>query len=92
MVFTGGLVGWNAQQEWEHDDMLGQFRQTLENIVAVLASAGASPQHLVRLTWYITDKKEYREVVSRNDGVNALIVAFFTVQQQMTVNLFFLAK
>lgn len=61
MVFTGGLVGWNAQQEWEHDDMVGQFRQTLENIVAVLDSAGASPKHLVRLTWYITDKKEYTE-------------------------------
>lgn len=61
MVFTGGLVGWNAQQEWEHTDMVGQFRQTLENIVAVLATAGARPEHLVRLTWYITDKAEYLE-------------------------------
>jgi enamine deaminase RidA (YjgF/YER057c/UK114 family) len=59
MVFTGGLVGWNAQQVWEHDDMVGQFRQTLQNIVAVLAEAGATPEHLVRLTWYITDKQEY---------------------------------
>ncbi|SDH70691.1 RidA family protein [Alloyangia pacifica] len=59
MVFTGGLVGWNAQQEWEHTDMVGQFRQTLENIVAVLDKAGARPEHLVRLTWYITDKQEY---------------------------------
>ena len=61
MVFTGGLVSWNAQQEWEHPDMVGQFRQTLENIVAVLASAGARPEHLTRLTWYITDKQEYLE-------------------------------
>lgn len=61
MVFTGGLVGWNAQQEWEHADMVSQFRQTLENIVAVLASAGAKPEHLVRLTWYITDKQEYND-------------------------------
>jgi enamine deaminase RidA (YjgF/YER057c/UK114 family) len=61
MVFTGGLVGWNAQQEWEHLDMVGQFRQTLENIVAVLSEAGARPEHLVRMTWYITDKKEYNE-------------------------------
>ncbi|RPE66616.1 enamine deaminase RidA (YjgF/YER057c/UK114 family) [Pacificibacter maritimus] len=61
MVFTGGLVGWNAQQEWEHTDMVSQFRQTLENIVAVLAQAGAKPEHLVRLTWYITDKKEYND-------------------------------
>lgn len=58
-VFTGGLVGWDALQEWHHDDLVGQFRQTLENIVAVLATAGAKPEHLVRLTWYITDKQEY---------------------------------
>lgn len=61
MVFTGGLVGWNAHQEWEHSDMVGQFRQTLENIVAVLDQAGARPEHLVRLTWYITNKREYTE-------------------------------
>ena len=59
MVFTGGLVGWNADQIWEHQDMVGQFRQTLLNIVAVLDEAGARPEHLVRLTWYITDKREY---------------------------------
>jgi len=59
MIFTGGLVGWNAQQVWEHTDMVSQFRQTLENIVAVLAVEGATPEHLVRLTWYITDKAEY---------------------------------
>ncbi|WP_417271087.1 RidA family protein [Celeribacter sp.] len=70
MVFTGGLVGWNSQQEWEHDDMVAQFRQTLENIVAVLASAGARPEHLVRLTWYITDKQEY------NDNLRAFGAAY----------------
>lgn len=59
MVFTGGLIGWNAQQEFEHVDLVGQFEQTLRNIVAVLAEAGARPEHLVRLTWYITDKREY---------------------------------
>tara|TARA_R110002124_G_scaffold270552_1_gene439074 strand:+ start:3649 stop:4062 length:414 start_codon:yes stop_codon:yes gene_type:complete len=59
MIFTGGLVGWNAQQEWEHEDMASQFRQLLENIVAVLDTAGAKPEHIVRLTWYITDKDEY---------------------------------
>ncbi|MBP0482106.1 RidA family protein [Sagittula salina] len=58
-VYTGGLVGWNARQEWEHSDMAGQFRQTLQNIVAVLAEADARPEHIVRLTWYITDKREY---------------------------------
>ena len=59
IVFTGGLVGWNADQVFEHADLVGQFEQTLANIVAVLKEAGAQPEHLVRLTWYITDKKEY---------------------------------
>jgi len=59
MVFLGGLVGWNADQEFETDDFAGQVEQTLKNIVAVLAEAGARPEHLVRLTWYVTDKHEY---------------------------------
>lgn len=59
VIFTGGLIGWNGQQQFEHEDLVGQFEQTLKNIVAVLETAGARPEHLVRLTWYITDKAEY---------------------------------
>jgi enamine deaminase RidA (YjgF/YER057c/UK114 family) len=59
MIFCGGLVGWNANQEFESDDFVEQAAQTLRNIVSVLAEAGARPDHLVRLTWYVTDKKEY---------------------------------
>ena len=59
MILTGGLIGWNAQQEFETDDFAGQVEQALRNIVEVLACAGARPEHLVRLTWYVTDKKEY---------------------------------
>lgn len=59
MVFTGGMVGWNADQEFETDDFAGQTAQALRNIVAVLAEAGAGPEHLVRLTWYVTDKRAY---------------------------------
>ena len=59
MVFTGGLIGWNAQQEFETDDFVGQVEQALKSIVEVLACAGAGPEHLVRLTWYVTDKREY---------------------------------
>lgn len=59
MVFTGGLVGWNADCVFESDDFNEQVAQTLRNIVAVLAEAGAGPEHLVRLTWYITSKEEY---------------------------------
>jgi enamine deaminase RidA (YjgF/YER057c/UK114 family) len=59
MVFTGGMVGWNADQVFETDDFTGQAGQALQNIVAVLAEGGAEPQHLVRLTWYVTDKAAY---------------------------------
>ncbi len=58
-IYLGGLVGWNAQQEFESDDFVAQVAQCLRNIVAVLAEAGAGPEHLVRLTWFITDKAEY---------------------------------
>lgn len=58
-VFLGGLIGWNADQVFETDDFVGQVDQVLSNIVDVLAEAGAGPEHLVRLTWYITDKQEY---------------------------------
>lgn len=59
MVFTGGLIGWNAEQEFETDDFVGQVEVALRSIVEVLACAGAGPEHLVRLTWYVTDKREY---------------------------------
>jgi len=60
MVFTGGIVGWNPETEsFETDDFVEQFRNTVEGIVAVLAEADARPEHLVRLTWYVTDKHEY---------------------------------
>ena len=59
MVFTGGIVGWNADQEWESDDFATQVAQCLQSIKAVLAEAGAEPRHLTRLTWYVTDKREY---------------------------------
>ncbi|RUS61034.1 RidA family protein [Pseudorhodobacter sp. E13] len=59
MVFTGGIVGWNADQEWETDDFAEQVAQCLASIKAILAEAGASPEHLTRLTWYVTDKQAY---------------------------------
>ena len=59
MVFTGGIIGWNADQVFETDDFVGQVEQALRSIVEVLACAGAGPEHLVRLTWYVTDKREY---------------------------------
>ena len=65
-VFVAGQVGWNAEQQFASDDFAVQVEQALINIVAVLAEAGAEPKHIVRLTWYVTDKHEY---VSRLNDV-----------------------
>jgi enamine deaminase RidA (YjgF/YER057c/UK114 family) len=58
-VFVAGQIGWNAACVFESDDLVAQVRQTLANVVAVLAEAGAKPEHIVRMTWYLTDKGEY---------------------------------
>jgi enamine deaminase RidA (YjgF/YER057c/UK114 family) len=60
MVFLAGIVGWNEREEFEASDFVGQARQALRNIVTLLAEAGAQPEHLVRLTWYVGDAAEYR--------------------------------
>jgi enamine deaminase RidA (YjgF/YER057c/UK114 family) len=59
LVFVAGMIGWNKDCVFETDDFAQQVRQALENIVAVLREADAGPEHVVRLTWYITDKLEY---------------------------------
>ena len=58
-IFVGGQIGWNAQQQFESDDFIEQTAQALRNIVAVLKEAGAGPEHMVRMTWYIVDRVEY---------------------------------
>lgn len=58
-IFVGGQIGWNAECRFETDDFVGQVKQTLENIVAVLAAGGARPEHITTMTWYFTDKAEY---------------------------------
>jgi enamine deaminase RidA (YjgF/YER057c/UK114 family) len=76
-IFVGGQIGWNAQQQFESDDFIAQTAQTLRNIVAVLQEAGAGPEHMARMTWYVVDRVEYnarlkelgqvyREVMGRN--------------------------
>lgn len=77
LVFIGGQIGWSAQQQFESDDFIAQTAQALRNVAAVLREAGAGPEHMVRMTWYITDRDEYvarlrelgavyREVMGRN--------------------------
>ena len=59
LVFVAGQIGWNGHEQFETDDFADQVHQALLNVVAVLAVAGARPEHLTRLTWYVTDKREY---------------------------------
>ena len=77
LVFVGGQIGWNGQQQFETDDFIAQTRQALLNILAVLRVANAGPEHIVRMTWYIVDCDEYvaqlkelgavyREVIGRH--------------------------
>jgi enamine deaminase RidA (YjgF/YER057c/UK114 family) len=58
-VFLAGQVGWNAEQHFDSTDFVAQVRQALENIVALLAEASGKPEHITRLTWYVTSKQEY---------------------------------
>jgi enamine deaminase RidA (YjgF/YER057c/UK114 family) len=59
IVFVAGQIGWNANREIVSDDLVAQVRQALQNIVAVLGEGGARPEHIARMTWYLTDKREY---------------------------------
>jgi enamine deaminase RidA (YjgF/YER057c/UK114 family) len=76
-IFVGGQIGWNGRQQFESDDFVAQARQALCNVLAILVEAGAGPQHITRMTWYVTDRREYvaslpalgaayREVVGRH--------------------------
>ena len=58
-IYVAGMIGWDAHGQFHTDDLAGQARQAMQNIVEVLAAGDAKPEHIVRMTWYITDKKEY---------------------------------
>lgn len=64
-IFVAGLIGWNEQEKFEHQDLPGQLGQILRNLVALLAEADATPEHVVRMTWYITDKEAYVRDIRR---------------------------
>ena len=98
MIFCGGLIGWNAEQQFESDDFIDQVAQTLRNIVAVLAEAGARPEHIVRLTWYVTDKQEYlarlkelgrvyREIIGKHFPAMALVQVVAFVEDRAKVEI-----
>lgn len=65
IIVTGGVVGWNAAEEFAATDLPGQFQQILENTLAILAEDSAGPEHIVRMTWYVTDMAEYRSSLAQ---------------------------
>ncbi len=68
-VYVGGQIGWNAQQQFETDDFIEQVHQTLRNVADVLRAAGAGPEHMVRMTWYVIDRVEYNSRLKELGGV-----------------------
>ncbi|HWA63920.1 MAG TPA: RidA family protein [Caulobacteraceae bacterium] len=97
MVFVAGQIGWDAQGRFA-PDFAGQFEQTLRNIVAVLAEAGLGPGHLVRMTWYVTDKDAYvrdlprvgaiyREIIGRNYPAMAVVMVAGLVEDEALVEI-----
>lgn len=98
MVFVGGQIGWNAQQEFETGDFIEQVAQALRNVVAVLAEAGARPEHLVRLTWFVTSRDEYvsklkelgavyREVIGNHYPAMSLVQVVALVERKAKVEI-----
>ena len=84
LVFVAGQVGWNQNEQFESDELVEQVRQALGNVLAVLREAGAGPEHLVRMTWYLVDKADYlgrqpalgavyREVIGRHFPVMSAV-------------------
>lgn len=59
MIFTAGVVGWDEEERFAEAGLVGQFRQVLANTLAILAEDGAGPEHIVRMTWYVTDRSDY---------------------------------
>lgn len=97
-VFVAGQVGWNAEQVFESDDFVAQTEQALRNIVAVLAEAGAGPKHIVRMTWYVTSKRDYvdrlrevgqayRTVIGRNFPAMTLVQVVALVEDRAKVEI-----
>src|SRR5688500_7816687 len=98
LVFTAGQIGWHPDGSFPASDLAGQVRQTLSNVVAVLAGAGAGPEHVVRLTWYVTDRDEYvasakeigeayRDVMGRVSPAMAVVAVTALVEPQAKVEI-----
>ena len=78
-VYVAGMIGWDGQGQFHTDEMAGQVRQALHNVVAVLAEAGAKPEHIVRMTWYVTDKREYLREAREIGAIYRAVIGSFSV-------------
>lgn len=98
MVFLAGMIGWNREGRFESSDFALQTRQALQNIVEALAEAGGQPEHIVRLTWFITDKpaylsaqrelgQVYREVLGRHYPAMSVVVVSALIEDQAKVEI-----
>ena len=93
LLFVGGQIGWNADQVFETHDFIGQMEQTLKNIMAIITEAGGTAEDVVRLTWFVIDKKEYaarqqevgevyRRVLGRNFPAMTMVVVADLVEDE----------
>jgi enamine deaminase RidA (YjgF/YER057c/UK114 family) len=97
-VFVAGQVGWNSQEVFESEDFIDQLRQALRNTLEVLNAAGAGPEHVARMTWYVRDKREYlariaevgtsyREIMGRNFPAMTLVEVSGLVADQARIEI-----
>lgn len=97
-LYVGGQIGWNAQQQFESHDFIGQMEQALRNILDVVEAAGGRAEHITRLTWYVIDKKEYmarqaeigasyRKVMGRHFPAMAMVVVSGLVEDDALVEI-----
>ena len=98
LVFVGGQIGWDGQGRFASDDFTAQVRQALANVVAVLAEAGGKPEHIARMTWYVTDRREYvasyksvgeayREVIGRHYPAMTAVEVSALVEERARVEI-----
>jgi enamine deaminase RidA (YjgF/YER057c/UK114 family) len=98
LVFVGGMIGWDETGAFPSADLAGQVGQALRNIVAVLREAGAGPEHVARLTWYVTSREEYlasqkeigaayREVMGRHFPAMAVVVVTALLEARAKVEI-----
>jgi len=97
-IFIAGQIGWNKDCQFESSDFIAQCRQALQNIVDILAEADAGPEHITRMTWYLTDRKEYlargnelgqvyRDIIGKNFPAMTAVEVVALIEDQAQVEI-----